>query len=354
MNLVQAGIEQAILAGSGPDVVLFIANTVPVTLAMRDALYPLSSFPDFAETVGSYVSSASLVPYTYQGEVYALPLTEVFPMMFYRSDILSELGIDVPRTWDELLSVIPVIQRSNMDVGIPSQYTTFLTLLFQDGGALYTPDYASTELMSPESYEAFVLYTRLFSDYGLSLTYDFFNRFRSGEMPLAIADYTEYGRLTFAAPELQGLWSMTRIPVSDEGDDVAVSSGMGTVILKDTEALEESWKFLKWFVSVDIQAEYGRRLESLLGAAGRYPSASDEVITLLPWLPEESAEIVAARQTLRQIDQIPGSYYTQRNIVSAFRRVVLEGENPREMLEHYASVIDREIERKRLETGQEV
>ena len=100
--------------------------------------------------------------------------------MFYRTDVFDELGIDVPETWDEFLSIIPVIQRNNMEVGVPSAWTTFLTFLFQRGGEIYAEDKGSTVLSSNESYEAFRLYTRLFSDYGLSLSYDFFNRFRFG------------------------------------------------------------------------------------------------------------------------------------------------------------------------------
>ncbi len=349
VNLVQTGIEQAILAGSGPDVVLFIGNNVPVTLAMRDALYPLSSFDDFNSFVDEYVNENSLIPYIYEGSVYGLPLTESFPMMFYRTDVFEELGIAVPSTWDEFLSLIPIIQRNNMDVGVPSSFTTFLTLLYQKGGKLYSDDFTSTELYSEESYSAFDLYTRLFCDYSLPLSYDFYNRFRSGEMPIAISDYTEYGCLAFAAPELQGLWKMTKVPGGDEC--VVASSGQGAIILKDTDNAEESWTFLKWFSSPLIQIEYGNRIESLLGPAGRYPSANDEVIKELPWLPDESESIINARRKLINIPQIPGSYYTQRNINSAFRNVVNNGRNAREMLELYASIIDREILRKRNEIG---
>ncbi len=354
INLVQTGIEQAILAGAGPDVVLFLGNTIPVTLAMRDALYPLSEFPDFYQIVDSYSDRSSLIPYSYLDKIYGLPLTEVFPLMFYRLDVFEELGIEVPKTWKEFLSIIPIIQRNNMEVGVPSSWTTFLTLLFQNGGQIYSADKTSTVLSSNESYNAFLLYTRLFSDYGLSLSYDFFNRFRSGEMPLAIADYTEYGKLAFAAPELRGLYGVAKIPSNGENGATAVSSGQGAVILKDSENIYASWEFLKWFVSVDVQQEYGNRIESLLGPAGRYSSASDDVIVNLPWLPEETDLILAARENLVQIEQIPGSYYTQRNIVSAFRSVVLDGKNAREMLERYVSVIDREIQRKRTEIGLEV
>ena len=39
-------------------------------------------------------------------------------MMFIRTDILADLGIEIPETWDELLSMVPVLQYNNMDVGM--------------------------------------------------------------------------------------------------------------------------------------------------------------------------------------------------------------------------------------------
>ena len=56
---------------------------------------------------------------------------------------------------------------------------------------------------------------------------------------------------------------------------------------------------------------------------------------------------------MRENPQPPGSYYTQRNLNNAFRQVVLNGENPREMLGRYMDEVDRELERKWAEYGAE-
>ena len=45
----------------------------------------------------------AMVPYTYNDGVYALPLTQTYLMMFYRTDIFEEMNLKVPQTWDELL-----------------------------------------------------------------------------------------------------------------------------------------------------------------------------------------------------------------------------------------------------------
>ena len=38
----------------------------------------------------------------YQGGVYGLPEQENFMMLFYRKDILDELGLTIPNTWDDV------------------------------------------------------------------------------------------------------------------------------------------------------------------------------------------------------------------------------------------------------------
>lgn len=347
VQLVQTGIEQAILAGNGPDVVLFMPYTVPVTLAMRDALMPLSQWNDFTSTVESYTDAKSLIPYEYNGEYYALPLTESFPVLFYRTDILDELGLLPPQSWDEMKMAIPVIQRNNMEVGIPSAWTTYITLLMQKGGHLYAPDKTCTGLSDTNAYVAFKDYARYFTDYSLPLSFDFFNRFRSGEMPIAIADYIEWGRLSYAAKEISGLYGIAPIPSTEGNNKVAATNAQCAVMLNDSNMKDEAWTFLKWFTSVSIQTEYGLRIESSMGPAGRYQSVSDEVLSNLPWLSSELAIILYEKRNVYPIEQVPGSYYTQRNITSAFRNVVISGENEREMLDKYAAIIDMELERKR-------
>lgn len=357
INLVNSGIEQAVLADQGPDVILYLGNTVPVTLAMRNALESLDEY-DGLDSVIEIYGEESFVPYTFQGKIYGIPLTEQFPVMFIRDDIFDELGLKVPQTWDDFRALIPVIQRNNLDVGLNSGYATFVTLLLQNGGELYSKSASRTHLDTEEANKAFRDYTRFYSDYSLDLTFDFFNRFRSGEMPMAITDYSEYGRLVLAAPEISGLYSIYRVPGTVNGDEinntVASSGGTGMVMLKSANNKEDAWIFMKWFSSVEMQKEYALRIEGLLGQSGRYQSASKDVVKSIGWLENEKNVLLETKGDLKAIRQVPGSYYLQRNIISAFRQVVFNGRNSREMLENYGEIINRELARKRQELGLEV
>ena len=101
--------------------------------------------------------------------------------MFCRDDIFAELGIEVPETWDDFYKILPIIQRSNMQVGagIDSQTGTvgdarvmFETLIMQKGGSFYNEDLTATAFDSPEVLDAFKMWTGFYTEYDLTLVYD--------------------------------------------------------------------------------------------------------------------------------------------------------------------------------------
>ena len=72
-----------------------MAGKEPVNYALRNAVTDLTQFSDFGEYIQCF-HEAALVPFTLDDGVYALPQTMSFHVMFYRADILKELGLDVP------------------------------------------------------------------------------------------------------------------------------------------------------------------------------------------------------------------------------------------------------------------
>ena len=86
LSLVTVDIRTAVLAGTAPDVSLFLASDMPVNLALRGAVEDLSKYEGFEE-VTSRFSEGTMTPFAYQDGYYALPLSETFNMMFVRTDI---------------------------------------------------------------------------------------------------------------------------------------------------------------------------------------------------------------------------------------------------------------------------
>src|SRR5699024_2044811 len=100
------------------DVAMQVGEDVPVNFAMRNAAANLTQFEDFEEVTNRFRESA-IVPYEYNGGVFALPEQQSFPMLFYRKDILAELGISTPETWQDLYNIISVLQKNNMEFYLP-------------------------------------------------------------------------------------------------------------------------------------------------------------------------------------------------------------------------------------------
>ncbi len=356
----------AALAGEGPDVALNVQRATPINFAIRDAVHDLTQFPGFDDVTRRFHGS-SMRSFSFDDAVYGLPETQVFDVLFYRKDILEELDIEVPETWEELFRILPILQKQNLEFGLPVPQPTignirvwppsqtFAMLLFQHGGEFYSGDATRSALNSETGLRAFKQWTEFYTNYKVPLEYNFENRFRQGEMPLAIAYFRYYNQLTVFAPELRGLWGIAPVPGLRQPDGSvsrAVSSeSTAAIMLKDTDQPEQSWEFLNWWTSTEAQIRYGREMESLLGAAARHPTANMEALSALPWPVSVYEELNEQWKHVQGIPEVPGGYFAGRHIENAFRTVVFEGANPRETLLEYVEVIDEEIEAKRKELG---
>lgn len=364
INLVVGGILEATLAGKGPEVALFIGGDFPIQLAARDLLVNLSDFADYEDVAKRFSPNITKL-YMYDGGQYGLPIQHTFPMMFYRTDIFEELGIEnPPETWDELIADINIFQRSFLDVGLltPAAVTsssvfeagdTFVMLMLQRGQGIYNDELTQTTYDREESLEAFEMWTDFYNVYDLEQTYDAFSRFRTGEMPIVIQPYTFYNQLSVSAPEIKGFWDFTIVPGTEQADGTinhtVNSSTSGALIFKKVPNKNAAWEFIKWFTSDDVQVEYGRTIEALLGPLGRFDTANVTAIQQLPWSTTEIAKITEQMSNTDEIPIIPASYATTRHTKNAFRAVVNEGQSPRYALTGYNRDINSEIERKNQE-----
>jgi ABC-type glycerol-3-phosphate transport system substrate-binding protein len=366
LKLVAAdAIMPAVVAGTGPDMVLTLPQGEIINYAIRKAVVDISKFPGYSEIVKELDSSV-IIPFIFEGGVYGLPETQYFHVMYYRKDILEELDIELPDTWDDLINILPIIQKSNMNVGIPSvatnvqasiDFSNFLAHLFQRGGRLYNENGSRTLLDSEIAIDAFDVYTKFYTHYKTPVVYDFINRFRTGEMPLAFADYTWFNTLEVFAPEIRGLWGFARMPGLKKSDgtiDRSVATGtLASMILSNTNRPIQAWEFLRWWVGADTQLRFGRELESIMGAAARYPTANYEAFKQLPWGSEQMAVLDEQRSWTVGTPEVPGGYFVSRHITNAVRKILNNGQDTRETLLDYTITINDELTKKRKEFGLE-
>ncbi len=362
---------RAALAGNGPDVVIGLWQGTMQDFAMRNAILDLSTLDGFDEATERFYDS-TVDSASFQGGIYGIPEQTSFMMMFTRDDILSELGLTPPKTWTELLEMIPELQKNNYNVYIPNVQQTensligtsidynmhlYQSLVMQNGGQVYLGegnDFGiESGLASDEAMEAFKDYTDFFTSYGLDVQLDFANRFRTGEVPVGIINYTMFNALEIFAPEIKGLWSFHPLPGVEKEDGTIdnrfVVDTVQSVIMAATDDPDDSWEFVKWWTSTDTQLSFANALEALMGTSARYSAADPEVLKQLPWSNSELQNLLGQFENTVGLPAVPGNYMTTRMVQYAFNDVVSDHANPRETLYLNIKDINEELDRKREE-----
>ena len=363
--VLQDAILPAVVAGNGPDVVLNLSGWFAVNYAMRNAVEDLTQFEDFNEVVKPFTASI-LEPLTYNDSkhkgIYGLPETQNFSLLFYRTDIMEELGLPIPQTWDELIAELPTIQGNSLEVGInfPDirvvDNSVLNSMIYQNGGYIYDEEAKHTLVDSEAGVAGFKLYTSLYNDYGLPVVFDFVSRFRSGQMPLGIQAYSAYNTLMVSAPEIRGLWDFTLFPgtLREDGtiDHTAQTDGLCCMMISqdnNEKTKQSAWEFMKWWVSAEAQARFGREMESILGASARYQTANRDALKQLAWSDKQLKVLQEQMEHTRGFPEIAGGYSTQRHLINAVRKVINTKEDKRETLLNYTRTINEEIRIKRRE-----
>ena len=382
----------SVFAGKGPDIVMGLGSTDIINYASRNALVALNNFtgatldsaeegyreiPGFDE-VQTWFSPTAFSPITLEmyadkndhskgtvKNIYGLPEKEGFSVLFYREDVMADLGMDVPKTWTEAYDLIAVLKKRYMDFAPPD----FTTILYQNGGTVYKNNGYQINLDSEVAIQSFIQATDYYITYNCPKSYDFQNRFRFGEMPIGMASYTFYSTLMVAAPEIRGNWTFTTIPgtevldadgnpVLDENGNPVISNvtatGVSSIALLNQGGIDKGedhalacWAWMTWWCGEEAQYEYGIELEATLGVAARYNTANLAAAERIPWTSKELSAIMEQWSNTVGAEEYVGGYYYSRYYGFAFNRVLDDYDDPRESLLDYIQEINKEIKYKR-------
>lgn len=344
-------------AGIMPDVALGIPSDMPFEMALRGAAKDISTLPGAQEVLANYAPGVSL-PFYYDGGYYGLPETINFKVLFYRKDILKQMDLDVPDTWQDVYDMMPTLLQNQSNFYVDPKDFSYM-IYQQEGVELYSQDGMASGLDQANTFKAFEEWTNLFNLHGMDKqVQSFYQQFRKGDYPIGIADFNQYMQLLVAAPEILDVWGISPIPghVNDSGEIVrwAGGTGLGTtsmMLFNDTveEKQEIAWEFMKWYASAETQTEYGLNLEQFRGETFRWNSANIDAFAQMPWRPADLDVILQQWQWLKDIANVPGGYMTLRQLEFAWNQTVLQDGNPRIELEKAVKEINRELKRKQNE-----
>lgn len=355
LSLVTTSIMTAIASGKAPDVVLNLDATNIASLYYRDALVDLSVMPNIDKVLNRFYPSA-LEAFKYNDAIYAIPQTQSYQMLFYRTDVFEDYGYNVPETWDELYNLLNLMQNEGMQVGIGISEEILYMFLLQNNIPFYNENLTATNLTNSKAVAAFSKWTELFTKYGIPKSYDATNRFRAGQMPLILGDYSFYKTLIISAPEIQNSFAMAPIPGTQTENGIDRSQNCSAltaavVVDKGDKDYTDAMKFVDWITSDSVQEKYSFNSETRVGISARVQTANINVLEKISWSGEELDVLKQQWAHVKRIPISPAQYYVSRNLSNAFRKVVYQYENPRDVIYRYSSEIDEELIRKRAELG---
>ena len=347
-----------------PDIATGINYSIPYDLAIREAIVDLTKFDNYKEVFSRY-SEGLLVPSVVGDGLYSLPETMNFYVMFYRTDILSKLGLEVPDTMEELINMLPDLQMRGLNVYYPTAPMTAMRnfhgttpLIYQSGGSLYGENAEDITIDSEATVEGFTLLTELFTLYDLPVDVpNFYQHFRNGDLPIGIADFNSYNLILNAAPEIANSWEIALVPGIEDEETGEIyrymSGGAESTIMfsSDDEREEKAWAFMEWWSRTETQAEFGQRLQILYGDEYIWPTANLEAFEELPYPTKDKEIIIEQAEYILEAPRLPGSYMMERELSNAYNDVVVNGDSIRSRIDEAAKTISRETNRKLEEFG---
>jgi len=323
----------AVASGSGPDV-LQVGLSKLRTFADAGALLPLDEYLDdhpglvadnFAEGIAGEASAIG-------GETVSIPWVSDTRVLFTRSDILTENGIDAPpATWEELRADAKTLAaRGEGQFGyyIPQWDSPLPVVMTWSHGGDIIDSEGAVDFDTPEVQEAVDLYTGLYADGSVPTNSDFDQTqgFISGVAPMLISGPYLAKSIADSAPELDGKWTVTKVP---EGSSSATSlfAGSNLAVWHNSGRVDESLDLLEFLAEPETQLEW-------YGINGELPTNAGALADP-ELLDDPLVEVYAEQlQDARILPLVPNwDGGVGADLLAALNSIVLNAEDPDAALE---------------------
>ncbi len=349
-------------ANTQPDMALGVSAWLPYELGLRGAAANMREFEDFNQVIAQFMPG-SFLNMIHDGKVFGLPETQDFTVTFYREDVMNALQIDVPNTYQDMISILPTLQRYGMNFYLPLSQDSALKgfnatapFVYQHGSELYSTDGFNVLIDTPNALKGINTMVDLYTLYSLPLQVpNFYNSFRESLIPIGVSSFNTYVQLTFAAPEISNKWQIALAPGVDDGNGNIrrdhTGAAQASVIFEKSEKKTEAWKLLSWWMSTETQSWFIHNLLVTYGDGFLWNSANVEAFKTLP-IPEEHIQIILEQwEHLHEVPKVPGGYKLERELSNIWNRVVFDGIDVRSAVDDARILIQRELVRKYQEFG---
>lgn len=349
--------------GGNPDVALGLSYYRPAEFAMRGMAVNLLEFEDFLDWYSPEYNIQALAPMAYEDGIYGASETQEFYVLFYRTDILDSLGLEVPDTWEDVKAMMPVLHRNAMNFNLPLAnnvgYKSFEAtggFIFQNGGDYYSDDGFSANFGDPNTIRGLREMIDLYQVYGLAQNIpNFFNAFRSGSVPIGVSNFSTYLQLQVGAPELNGRWDIALVPGTKQADGIICrywsADATSSMIFSNSQKKDAAYQFLKWWLSSDTQLRYATELQMKYGSDYIWNTGNHVALAGMSYPLAHKKTILEQWSWQKEALRHPASYILEREVSNAWIAIVTEGEPFQARIDEASLVSNREILRKLTEFG---
>jgi N,N'-diacetylchitobiose transport system substrate-binding protein len=223
---------------------------------------------------------------TVDGTVYGVPWYAGARALIYRTDVLASLGLSVPTTWDELLTVGRAIRdRTGMAAfGVAGNAAHYvLPMVWQNGGeiAYRKGGVWRSGMSSPEAIAAVQFYADLYRSERFApagaLSWnarDVRKAFEAGDLAMMIGGAWDLRPLLSAHPELAGKVGTALLPAGPSGDRDSFAGGSHLVVFSGTKKAATARRYLDFLLDPGRVAAFTTKIGFLPGARDALAAAT--------------------------------------------------------------------------------
>ncbi|WP_150268345.1 sugar ABC transporter substrate-binding protein [Paenibacillus tepidiphilus] len=275
----------AVASKDGPDVVQMGTTWIP-EFAAAGALTDLAPYIEqYPELQPDNFFEGAVQTTQYEGKTVGIPFYVETRAMFYRTDLLADVGYpEGPKTWDELKDA----SRKLVEKGGAGHYalpvegkdSIFPAIFAWQNGSELIDENRQPQYNQP-AYVEMVEYLKSFYDEGLSplgTDLDTVSAFKDGTMAMFISGPWMIQTVKDKAPEIDGKWAVTTLPAKET--NVSSIGGSNMSIFSYTKNADEAAKFLAFMASQEAQLKYYETSNSMpaLKAAWDNEALTDPMI----------------------------------------------------------------------------
>ncbi|RQW18658.1 extracellular solute-binding protein [Bacillus sp. C1-1] len=249
----------AVASGSGPDVVQ-MGTSYMADFASTGSFLPLDEYvEDYPNLDSDHFFEGAVDSTIYNGELVAVPWYVETRVLFYRTDLLADVGFpEGPDTWEELYEASKALYDRGdglYAMTLPENDDTLPYIFAWQNGVEFETADKGVDFSDPAFVEAVTYYTRFFKEdlAPLGLGLDPMQSFVDGIQPMFFEPPFRYQQLIDNYPEFEE-WDTKLMPSKE--NNTSVIGGSNMAIFEWTEHPDEAVAFLSYLSDRETQIDY--------------------------------------------------------------------------------------------------